>query len=182
MQASLTDSGNTVLFRPFIELNGNWNWYGAENPADFIAVWQDMYHYLMVTKGLKNVLWIYNVNPNVGSYTAYYPGASYVDIVGLDIYGTSSQFVQYGNAGNAYSDLASLGKPLILPEVGLGINAPANDTVDDTTIIDDIKKSFPDFVAFVVFNGSFAICNQDNASALMNDPWVVDLAGVPSGL
>jgi mannan endo-1,4-beta-mannosidase len=141
-----------------------------------------MYTYLMVTKGLTNVLWIYNVNQNVGNYTAYYPGSNYVDIVGLDIYGTPSEFVSYGNAGNAYASLDALGKPMILPEVGLGDNAPSNYSVNDADIINDIRSSFPDFVGFVVFNGGWAISNQNNATGLMNDPWVVNLSGLPAGI
>jgi len=177
---TLTDSGNVVLFRPFIEINGNWNWYGAENPADFISVWQDMYSYLMTTKGLKNVLWIYNVNQNVGNYMSYYPGANYVDIVGMDIY--SSDVVGSATNGNMYSELVATGKPLIMPEVGLSANGPQNFTLDNTVIINSIRNSLPNVVGFAVFNGGWSICNQNNAAQLMNDPWIVNAGNVPSGL
>lgn len=179
---TLTDSGNTVLFRPFIEINGNWNWYGAENATDFIAVWQDMHDYLMNTKGLKNVLWIYNVNDNVGQYMNYYPGSNYVDIVGLDVYAYPSSVVSFANAGGLYGDLVATGKPIIFPEIGLSPNGPANYTEDNTAIINAIQQSMPNVVGFLVFNGSWAICNQNNASGLMNNPWIVNLSDLPSGI
>ena len=177
----LTDTGNVVLFRPFIELNGNWNWYGAENTADFIAVWRDMRDYMMNTKGLKNVLWIYNVNAQVGNYTAYYPGTSEVDIVGMDIYATGDQVVGAANSGGMYQALVATGKTLILPEIGLltGGNPPKF-SADNTDIINDIKSSLPNVVGFIVFNGPWSICNQNNASALMNDAWVVNASEIPT--
>lgn len=175
---TLTDSGHVVLFRPFIEINGNWNWYGAENAADFIAVWKDMHDYLTITKGVKNLLWIYNVNQNVGSYMDYYPGSNYVDIVGMDLYQSSP--VSAANAGSMYSQLVATGKPVIIPEIGLSASGPANYTQDDMVIINSIKTSLPNVVAFVAFNGGFSIGNQNNAAALMNDPWIVNASNLPS--
>jgi mannan endo-1,4-beta-mannosidase len=172
---TLTDSGNVILFRPFIELNGNWNWYGAEDTTDFIAVWKDMHDYLMTTKGLTNVLWIYNVNAQVGKYTDYYPGTEYVDI-----YADGDKIVAGVNDGGMYAALLATGKPLIFPEVGLGSNAPPDDTVDDTAIIDDIRGSLPGVVGFLAFNGGWALCNQKNASALMHDSWVVNAGEIPT--
>jgi mannan endo-1,4-beta-mannosidase len=174
---ALTDSGRVALFRPFIEINGNWNWYGAEDPADFIAIWRDMHDYLTLTKGVRNLLWLYDVNQDVGRYLDYYPGASYVDLVGMDIYNPQPT----SDPANAtmYAGLRGTGKPLIIPEIGLGYAGPPDHTRDDRVIIDSIKGAYPDVVGFVVFNGSFAICNQNDAAALMNDPWVIDLAELP---
>jgi len=178
---TLTDSGHVVLFRPFIELNGNWNWYGAENSADFIAVWKDMHDYMMNTKGLKNVLWIYNVNAQNGGYMDYYPGADYVDIVGMDIYDDPSKIVADVNEGNMYSELVASGKPLIFPEIGLAKSGTAaKDSLDNTAIIKNIKASLPNVVGFLDWNGAIAICNQSNASALLNDPWVINMSTMTS--
>src|ERR1019366_6604759 len=64
-----------VLYRPFVELNGNWFWWGNQNTAQFIAAWQQMHAYF-ASKGVTNVLWVYNVNADTGNYTQYYPGAA----------------------------------------------------------------------------------------------------------
>lgn len=177
---TLTDSGNVVLFRPFIEINGNWNWYGGESPADFIAVWKDMHDYLTITKGVKNLVWIYNVNQDVGNYLSYYPGSAYVDVVGMDLYRADP--VNAATNGNMYAQLVSTGKPLIIPEMGLSAAGPANYTQDDMVIINSIRNSLPNVVGFVEFNGGWSIVNQNNASALMNDPWIINLADIPGGL
>jgi mannan endo-1,4-beta-mannosidase len=139
---TLTDSGNVVMLRPFIELNGDWNWYGAQAPSDFIFVWQDMYDYLMKAKGLINVLWIYNVNANVGRYSDYYPGSSYVDVVGMDIYDSPGNYVADANNGGMYAFLVSTGKPLILPEVGLSSSTPGTDSIDNSQLMSLIQPRF----------------------------------------
>lgn len=177
---TLTDSGNVVLFRPFIEINGDWNWYGAENPADFIAVWRDMHDYLENTKSVRNLLWIYDVNQDVGRYVSYFPGASFVDVVGMDIY--NSHPTSDPANGSMYAQLVATGKPLIVPEIGLGYSAPARDTQFNPVIVDSIRSAYPHVVGFVVFNSSFAVCNQLDASVLMNDPWIVNLGNLPGGL
>jgi len=179
---TLTDSGNVVLLRPFIELNGGWNWYGAQNPADFVSVWQDMHDYLMNGKGLVNVLWIYNVNAFSGQYSSYYPGGAYVDIVGMDIYDSAANYVADANNGGMYSFLVSTGKPLILPEVGLSSANPAMSSIDMSRLIDIIQTSLPEVVGFVNWCQGWDLADQNNVSALLNNPWVVDLSEMPSGI
>ena len=93
-----------------------------------------------------------------------------------------SQLVSSATNGNMYSQLVATGKPVIFPEIGLSANGPADFSVDNTAIINAIQSSLPNVVGFLVFNGSWAICNQNNASGLMNNSWVANLADVPSGL
>jgi mannan endo-1,4-beta-mannosidase len=177
---TLTDSGNVLILRPFIEINGNWNWYGGESATDFIAIWKDMHDYLTITKGVKGLLWLYNVNQDVGGYMSYYPGSAYVDIVGMDLYRADP--VNAANSGNMYAQLVASGKPLIIPEIGLSANGPSNFTQDDMVIINSIRNSLPNVVGFVAFNGSWSIVNQNNASSLMNDPWIINVSNIPAGL
>ena len=61
-----------MLFRPFVEINGTWFWWGSPPASNFIAVWRETQTYLMTMTGLQDTLiWVYNVNAWVGNYTTY---------------------------------------------------------------------------------------------------------------
>ncbi|CAH1389248.1 unnamed protein product [Nezara viridula] len=85
------DEGITILYRPFHEMNGGWFWWGKiddqtqndERYRLFKLLWQDLFNF-MKNKGLDNLLWVYSPGAFSGSYTAFYPGDNFVDIVGLD--------------------------------------------------------------------------------------------------
>jgi mannan endo-1,4-beta-mannosidase len=73
------------------EMNGNWYPWGSEavSPTTFVAAWQRI-HRLFAKAGAHNVIWVWNPNiinplPQV-QLKPYWPGASYVDWVGLTGY------------------------------------------------------------------------------------------------
>jgi mannan endo-1,4-beta-mannosidase len=45
-----------------------------------------MFYYFTNTKNLHNILWVYSPDQSRAEPSKYYPGDSYVDIVGLDVY------------------------------------------------------------------------------------------------
>lgn len=80
-----------VLFRPFHENTGSWFWWGK----DFCSAqtYQDIYRYtveyLRDEKGVHNLLYVYGPGSEAESledYAERYPGDSYVDMVGFDMY------------------------------------------------------------------------------------------------
>ncbi len=77
----LEDAGIPVLWRPLHEASGEWFWWGASGPAAFKALWIHLYEYFTLTKGLDNLVWVWN-----GQAADWYPGDEYVDIIGQDIY------------------------------------------------------------------------------------------------
>jgi len=100
----LQTAGVPVLWRPLHEGAGNlgggwtgaaaWFWWGAgnanataastnmDNCAEcYIALWKLMYNYFTETKGIHNLIWVWN-----GQNEKFYPGTKYVDIIGDDIY------------------------------------------------------------------------------------------------
>lgn len=119
--------GVIVLWRPLHEMNGGWFWWGGVRrgnkwtPApEYKRLWTHMHNYFTKTRGLDNLLWVYT--PNCREYEEsskpvlhYYPGVAYVDIVGLDCYTDDINVI--GHFGG-YTDLMSLGKPLVLSEFG----------------------------------------------------------------
>lgn len=79
-----------VIFRPFHEMNGSWFWWGGENcaPKDYITLWQETVELLRDKHNIHNLLYVFSpnkLNPN-DNYLTYYPGDTYVDILGVDIY------------------------------------------------------------------------------------------------
>ena len=112
----LRDAHIPVLFRPYHEMNGGWFWWGGRPGKDGSAALYRMIHDRFVNvHHLDNLVWVWNLNaPNPGWPAAekYYPGAEYVDVVSLDVYGEFKQ--------EFYEELVKLAgdKPLALAEVG----------------------------------------------------------------
>ncbi|MFN8215898.1 MAG: glycosyl hydrolase [Solirubrobacterales bacterium] len=85
--------GYPFLFRPWWEVNGDWYSWGRS--PEYIAAWRH-FHDLVVEEGATNVTWAWVVNSvwwdstteswGPSDPTPYYPGAAYVDWVGMDAY------------------------------------------------------------------------------------------------
>ena len=106
-----------VLWRPYHEMNGSWFWWGGrfgDYPTK--AIYQQIFDRLVNYHKLNNLIWVWSVDrptrPGM-EFNNFYPGAKYLDIVALDVYG--SDFNQ-----SYYDQLLSLanGKPVTLAEVG----------------------------------------------------------------
>ena len=80
-----------LLFRPFHENNGGWFWWGAGHctPQEFCQLFRYTVTYFQ-QKGLHNMLYVYSPGggdiKSEGDYQLTYPGNSYVDIAGFDMY------------------------------------------------------------------------------------------------
>jgi mannan endo-1,4-beta-mannosidase len=117
----LKQQGIIVLWRPFHEMNGSWYWWGANertnpsNRTDYLALWEDMYDTFTKELKLDNLIWVYGPNASSEGYTQpvdyYYPGAKYVDIVGVDIYSKLPEFKDY-------ETLKKLNKIVVVSEIG----------------------------------------------------------------
>jgi hypothetical protein len=92
----LKAAGIAPLFRPLHEINGSsanngcWAWWqGRPGPTGSAALYQITHDYLANTKGLDNIIWVYNLQDYTtlaSDVSAYSPGASYFDVAALDIY------------------------------------------------------------------------------------------------
>jgi len=89
------DAGIPVLWRPLHEIDGGWFWWtDKDEPENTARLWRMMYEYFTQTRKLDNLIWVYSAG--VGNKTPeyrrrFYPGAAYVDISGIDIYGVDFQ-------------------------------------------------------------------------------------------
>ncbi|MFI6485906.1 glycosyl hydrolase [Nonomuraea sp. NPDC050663] len=121
----LKDAGVPVLFRPLHEMNEAWNWWGNRpGPNGGARLYQITRDHLM-SKGLTNLIWVWNVQDNpAGNWAAYYPGSSYVDVVSLDVW-----YKSHPSQGD-YQQMQSIAgsKPIALAEMGKVPNASLLDS------------------------------------------------------
>ncbi|MBO2944375.1 beta-mannosidase [Paenibacillus sp. F411] len=163
--ADLQSAGVTVLFRPFHEVNGSWFWWGGQDPATFKNVWMDLYNDFTNTKGLDNLLWVYAASQSRDNKLLYYPGAAYVDIVGMDAY------LDDPVTAEGYTELLSLRKPFAFAEIGPGT---VNNSFDYTKWINAINERYPEAIYFLTWDKGWSPVNNLNASAFMNNASVVN--------
>jgi mannan endo-1,4-beta-mannosidase len=86
-----------VIFRPWHEMSGSWDWWGKKHSTDdqYIAAWRYMVDYLRNEKGVHNFLYAYapskvSDSGPLGGFERY-PGDAYVDIAGMDRYDTDER-------------------------------------------------------------------------------------------
>lgn len=127
---ALHNFGHPVIISFGHEMNGDWySWgKGKTSPADFVAAWRHIVN-VFRTWGVFNVTWLWTINSLAGgpgqafSPKAWWPGASYVDWVGIDGYyyyhGESFRIV-FGNTISVIRHFTE--DPVFIPETGI---APA---------------------------------------------------------
>lgn len=112
----LKDKNIEVLWRPLHEMNqGSFWWGGRPGPNGTRKLYQYMHDYMVKTKGLTNLVWIWDVQ-DFGTLSddvnAYNPGAEYWDIAALDVYDGS------GYTTEKYNTMVKVaaGKPIAIGE------------------------------------------------------------------
>ncbi|MET7731106.1 glycosyl hydrolase [Streptomyces sp. NPDC005402] len=105
-----------VLLRPYHEMNGDWFWWGGKTPASYKKLWRITYDYLVKTKGLHNLIFVWSPgawDPQGDDVPwDYYPGADLVDVVGVDDYSPSASDLTHVY----YTGLVAYAKPRMLAE------------------------------------------------------------------
>jgi mannan endo-1,4-beta-mannosidase len=171
----LRDAGVVVLWRPFHEMNGGWFWWGAQKPGVFIRLWREMFDYFTHEKKLNNLLWVYG--PNHGGKTVdYYPGDSYVDLVGVDAYGDTVDPEHFKGT----AELRRLPKPFGFSEFGPHgpVHPPGN--YDYLRFINGVEKNFPETVFFMAWSVNWGLTTNKSVTELLHHPWMVNRADLPS--
>jgi beta-mannanase len=140
-------------------------------------------HDYFAANGVTNVLWFFCPNDGKGNYLTYYAGASYVDIVGMDVYSNTPTHDMTQDGG--YAQLTGTGKPFMIGEAGIsnGNNSLISlDMGSNETYTQQIEQGTPLVVGIVFFCQHWAISVQDGAAALMNDPAVIAMNELPAGI
>jgi len=174
----LQTAGVVVIWRPLHEMNGGWFWWGAQDPAAFIALWRHMFDYFTHTKRLHNLIWAWGPNHGQKHAELYYPGDAYADLIGLDAY------TDHINPDKiiGFDRLTGIEKPVGLTEFGPhGASNPPAD-YDFRRLLDGIEKNFPQLRHFLVWNEKWNPAENRFAKEFYNDSRVITRDGVPAGL
>lgn len=115
----LKDKNIEVLWRPLHEMNqGSFWWGGRPGVNGTLKLYQQMHDYMVKTKGLTNLVWVWDMQ-DFGTLATdvnqYNPGNDYWDIAALDVYDGS------GFTGTKYNTMLSVaaGKPIAIGECGV---------------------------------------------------------------
>jgi hypothetical protein len=83
----LKDNGVQVLFRPHHEMNqGAFWWGGRKGPDGTARLYRITHDYLVHTKGLTNLVWVWDMQDMSRDFADYNPGESYWDVFAFDVY------------------------------------------------------------------------------------------------
>lgn len=113
----LQDNGVEVLWRPLHEMNQGVFWWGGRPGAEGTRkLWQLTHDYMTKTKGLNNLVWIWDIQDFKTlqqDAVSYNPGADYFDVAALDVYDDGS-----GYSTDKYNimNAACNGKPIAIGE------------------------------------------------------------------
>lgn len=111
----LKNAGVVVMFRPLHEMNQCAFWWAChKGPNGTARLYQITHDYLAKTKGLDNIIWVWNVQDFSNLATdvdAYNPGTAYFDLATLDIYNTGWTQTNYSTMQRV-----SGGKPIAVAE------------------------------------------------------------------
>lgn len=159
--------GKEIWLRPFHEANGDWyDWgiakSGAGNTSQtLIDAWK---HVVKIFRDLdvKNVKWVWTTNAtNSGSatFTGWFPGDDWVDMVSIDGYnwGTAQSWSKWQSFTQvftpAYNALSISSKPLFIPEFSCTEHG-GNKAQWITEMFTDIPSKFPRIFALMWFSQS----------------------------
>lgn len=183
-----------VLWRPLHEANGDWFWWhNKTGAAQYVTAFQ-YYVDRMRANGVTNALivWCPTVN-TVGGTLLYYadinpfsPGATYCDVVGLDIYSNAAGgSLRHGWVRSGYAAAeqiaGELNKPMGLAEIGFQNSAwnwsATTESFWDVVVLRQIKAEMPAVRYAMFWNDVFAPgvgkSTSDGAVRMLADPYCV---------
>ncbi len=118
----LQDAGVAAIWRPLHEASGGWFWWGTKGAESYVALYRLVYDRMVNVKGVKNLIWVWNLEKDPKQNYAYnekwYPGDEYVDVIGVDLYNGSGNTSSNISAWNTIISKMGSDKILALTENG----------------------------------------------------------------
>ena len=154
--SALKGFGHPVLLRWFWEMNlkvpKDVNCRGSGGPAGFVAAWKHVWGIFQLA-GARNVafVWCPGIGGGLTEMDPYFPGAAYVDWIGVDGYDRTSQGQQaFANVFGAwYAAYSVYGKPLMIGETAAH---PDDQAAYLAGIESSLPTQFPDIKALIYFD------------------------------
>lgn len=109
----LKDAGVAPMFRPFHEMNQVGFWWGGRQGSGGTAKLFEMTHdYMVKTKGLTNIVWVWDIQDLDWTWEKYKPRADTWDVMALDVYNGD------GFTTKKYTEMKAVaaGKPIAIGE------------------------------------------------------------------
>lgn len=187
----LQSQGVVVMFRHMSEMNGGWFWWGHREFLEYQALWIYFYDYFTQTRGLNNLIWVYEsasqehapsfVGAGSTASDYYYPGDDRVDAMCHNLYSGDWVLPWDGNRIHAQYP-----KIYGIPQAGPD-HANRTGFFDNLIYLNRSKAALPRSSFFIVwnsFNGTdpatgvsseqrIAIVDNKNAGILMNHAEIV---------
>ncbi|HEY5227803.1 MAG TPA: glycosyl hydrolase [Opitutaceae bacterium] len=177
--AELQEAGVVVIFRPFHENGGDWFWWGKarQNSAQMVALWRFTHDYMEKTRGLHNLVWLFESGQPDVPTTLNYPGDAYVDMIGQDVYTDHP-----GDAAvvDAYRTMVSTGKLVCMAEFGPKGPHGGDLSFDETALVGALKAKMPRTVLFIQWwdlnagRVGWGMASTRNAKEALGNPWIVN--------
>lgn len=176
--SKLAEAKIPVLWRPLHEAEGGWFWWGAQGAETFQQLWMLMYDRMTNHHGLNNLIWVFTHTDGLSE--DWYPGDSYVDIVGFDGYGdpvnddTHTFVSQYSTLQSRHNGM----KLVALTETG---------TIPDVSLMHEQGAMWSFFITWnsETWNSDSLIGPQGATVAEIDENYAADgvlnLDDVPSG-
>ena len=162
------------------ELVGLYPW-SLEDPRPYIEAFRRI-HRIFDEEGVTNTLWLWSPAGNVNCM-AYYPGAEYVDMVGITVFGNRDWDIKNGVAerstfeqifGEKYDTVSSSGKPVVVAELGVsGSREFQRKWLHDAFAA--MPRSWPDLHGVIYFNA----INAPNGWSGDRPDWRIDPSMLP---
>lgn len=178
----LQDNGVVVFLNPFAEVSADWFWWGGPDPEKCKALYRATFDYLVKTKHLNNLLFIFEPSSSHKNAPLYYPGDAYVDMIGVSCFVSWNEELTQAKIP-AYAALRKFGKPLALSQWGprrgadqVGKDQPPG---DNRKLLWAIQNHFTQITWWMNWNMAYAISSPDNSNThdkeLLSHPRVVNL-------
>ncbi|HLF32625.1 MAG TPA: glycosyl hydrolase [Cyclobacteriaceae bacterium] len=179
----LKGNGVVLFMNMFAEATGTWFWWGGKDTKDFIALYRATHDYLVKTRGLNNLLFIYEPSSQHETASDFYPGDEYVDMIGISLFIDHDEELSPNSIPN-YRQLKTFGKTMALSQWGprrgsdqtRGQDQPP---ADNLKLIRGIQNYFPEIVWWMNWCYAYSISTQHNSNfndtELLNHPWVLNL-------
>ena len=178
----LQKQGVIVFLNPFAEASADWFWWGGQKPAKFKALYRATFDYLVKTKHLNNLLFIFEPSSSHKNAALYYPGGQYVDMIGISIFVPSNHELVPADIP-AYPSLRAFKKPLAFSQWGprrgedqVGKDEPP---ADNMKLLRGVQRCFPLITWWMNWNGPYAISSPANSNyndrILLDQPQVLTL-------
>ena len=106
-----------AIFRPLHEAGGNWFWWSRGVQGNqFAALYSLVYDRMVFTKGVKNLVWVFN--PEQSLDKSWDPGSTHYDVVSVDIYKSAGDHGSNSGAFDTFKEKWGLSKVIALSENG----------------------------------------------------------------